>query len=471
MAAGERAGGPPGTDLRRSITSRQLFGYVLGDVLGSGIYVLVGLVAAAVGGAFWLAFAAGVTLAILTGLAYAELATKYPRAAGASLYVSKAFRSPVLTFLVTVCMLSAVFAASGSLANGFARYFAQVSALPPTLLVSLLFIAALSLVNYVGITESVVVTVAMTFVEVAGLVAVIAVGVVQVARGDAPFGVLVEFSAQGNPVGAVVAGVALAFFSMAGFENAANVAEETFNPSVTFPRALVGGMVTAGVLYVLVAMAAALVVPVDVLGRSDAALLEVVRAGVLPVPVGPVVVVFAVVAMVAITNTTLVSVVTQSRILYGMAREGVVPQVFARLHRTRRSPWVGLVFAGLVVAALLVVGQLLTLADPSTDVVARLATVTVVFLLLTYALVIVSALKLRGVDQREDTYRASTPLLLVGLVGDVALLGYVVAEDPGSLLWVAGLLALGLALYLAGRTGRRRRSQPPDRPVAPGSGP
>jgi amino acid transporter len=263
--------------------------------------------------------------------------------------------------------------------------------------------------------------------------------------------VLTQFSAAGNPVFAVVAGVALAFFAMTGFENAANVAEETMNPSVTFPRALVGGMITAGVIYVLVAATAALVVPVDVLGKSDAALLEVVRAGVLPAPVGLMVIVFVVIAMVAITNTTLVSVVTQSRILYGMAREGVFPRIFARVHRTRRSPWVGLVFAGLVVAALLVLGELLALVDPDTDIVGRLATVTVVFLLVIYALVIISALKLRGVDQRDDVYQASTPLLYVGLVGNVVLLAHVVIDDPGSLLWVSGLLALGLVLYLIAR--------------------
>ena len=84
-------------ELKRSITATQLYFYVVGDVLGSGIYVLIGLVAAAVGGAFWLAFLAGVAVAIVTGLAYAELVTKYPRAAGASLYVNRAFRSPVLT--------------------------------------------------------------------------------------------------------------------------------------------------------------------------------------------------------------------------------------------------------------------------------------------------------------------------------------------------------------------------------------
>ena len=77
--------------LKRSITQRQLFFYTLGDVLGSGIYVLIGLVAAAVGGAFWLAFGAGVAVAAITGSAYAELVTKYPQAAGSSLYVQKAF--------------------------------------------------------------------------------------------------------------------------------------------------------------------------------------------------------------------------------------------------------------------------------------------------------------------------------------------------------------------------------------------
>src|SRR4051794_29558292 len=144
----------PGADvhdsgLKRSITGRQLFFYTLGDVLGSGIYVLIGAVAAAVGGAFWVAFAIGISAATLTGLAYAELVTKYPRAAGASLYVNRAFGRPALTFLVTVAMLSASFAAAGSLAAGFSGYFAEVWSLPPALLVSLVFILSLAVVNFV----------------------------------------------------------------------------------------------------------------------------------------------------------------------------------------------------------------------------------------------------------------------------------------------------------------------------------
>ena len=456
----ESASGPavPQDQLTRSITGRLLFFYVLGDVLGSGIYVLIGLVAGAVGGAFWIAFAVGVALATITGLAYAELATKFPQAAGASLYVKKAFRSPVLTFLITICSLSAVFAASGSLATGFARYFGSIFGLVPALLVTLVFIVVLTIVNFIGITESVMVNMVMTFVEIFGLVLVLVIGVVVVVQGDADFGVLISFSTQGNPIFAVVAGVALAFFAMTGFENAANVAEETINPSRTFPRALIGGMVTAGVIYVLVAVSAALVVPVDTLAGADAALLEVVRADRLPGSVDVMLTVFAVIAMIAITNTTLVSVVTQSRILYGMGREDVVPAVFSRIHPTRRSPYVALIFSAVVVAALLIIGAVLSRLDPAVDVVSRLATVTVVFLLFIYALVIVSALKLRGQAGATDSFHANTALLYLGVVGNVVLLGYVVIDDPSSLFWVGGLLALGCALYLAQRLGQGRRS-------------
>lgn len=447
-------GGSDASDLKRSITGRLLYFYVLGDVLGSGIYVLIGLVAGAVGGAFWLAFAVGVSVATITGLAYAELVTKYPQAAGAALYVNKAFGNRALTFLVTVCMLSASFAAAGSLANGFAFYFDEVWALPPALLVTLLFVAGLAVVNFIGITESVVANMLMTFVELSGLVIVLGIGVWYIVEGDAQFGHLAEFETSGSPVLGVIAGVALAFFAMTGFENAANVAEETIHPQRTFPRALVGGMATAGLLYVLVAMTAGLTVPIGTLQDSDAALLEVVKAGIIPVEVGFMTILFAVIAMVAITNTTLVAIVTESRILYGMAREDVVPGVFGKVHADRRSPWVAIGFAALVVCGLLVSG-----AD-----LARLAAVTVVFTLFIYGLVIVSALRMRGRDETDETYRAPTTLLGLGIFGNLVLLVYVVVDDPASLIYCAALLGVGLVLFLAEYLFGRRTSSTREEP-------
>ena len=434
--------------LRRSITGRQLFFYTLGDVLGSGIYVLIGLVAAAVGGAFWLAFALGVTVAAITGAAYAELVTKYPQAAGAALYVKKAFGSTALTFLVTVSFLAASFAATGSLATGFSSYFATLWEGPPALLVSLLFLLVLVVVNFIGITESVVMNMLMTFVEVAGLLIVMVIGIWYIAQGNADFGVLVDISVSGNPALAVLAGIAFSFFAMTGFENTANVAEETIDPHRSFPRSLVGGMVVAGVVYVLVSMAAALTVPKDQLASSDAALLEVVKQGILPFSTDFMTSLFSIIALIAITNTTLVTVVTQPRILYGMAKEDVVPSVFATLHAGRRSPWVGLLFSAAVVAALLITGTVLLESGRNIDLVNRLALVTVVFLLVIYALVIVACLKLRGRDEDDRTYRANTPLLLVGLVGNLAILGFSIYDDPSSLLWCAALIAVGVVLFL-----------------------
>ncbi|GAB2463882.1 amino acid transporter [Conyzicola lurida] len=447
-------------ELKRSITARQLYFYVVGDVLGSGIYVLVGLVAAAVGGAFWMAFLVGVAIATVTGLAYAELVTKYPQAAGASLYINKAFRSPVLTFFITICMLSANMAAVGSLASGFVRYFGGLIGLPEdavwgAAIIALVFVALITVVNLIGITESVVANVVMTFIEISGLIIVVIIGVIALVEGVGDPSVLLQFNVDGNsggPILAVLAGVSLAFFAMTGFENAANVAEETINPSKAFPRALIGGMVTAGVVYVLVSIAAALAVPIETLAGNT--LLEVIRADLFFVPASIMLVVFGVIAMIAISNTALVTVVAQSRILFGMARENVVPAVFAKVHPTRRSPYVALIFGAAIVGSLLVIGAAIRTsqagipADEQLDIVDRLATITVVFLLFIYALVIVACLKLRGTNEGEGVYRANTVLLMLGIIGNLAVLVYTLIDDPDALFWVAGLLAVGLVLYL-----------------------
>jgi amino acid transporter len=135
----------------------------------------------------------------------------------------------------------------------------------------------------------------------------------------------------------------------------------------------------------------------------------------------------------------------------------VVPAVFAKVHPTRRSPYVALLFGAAIVAVLLVVGAAIRSsqtglpADEQLDIVDRLATITVVFLLFIYALVIVACLKLRGRDETPDTYRANTPLLIVGILGNLSVLAYTLIDDPEALYWVGGLLAVGLVLYLAQR--------------------
>ena len=435
-----------GPGLSRTISGRMLFFYVLGDVLGSGIYVLVGLVAGEVGGAFWAAFGLGAGIAVITGFAYAELATKFPQAAGAALYVSRAFKNDFFTFVMMFCMLSASFAAAGALALSFGgEYFKQFLDLPTTL-VAVGFIVLLALLNFRGISESVKANFVMTLVEVGGLVIVLAVGAAVLFTGEADLSRPFELQGDGNPMLMVLGGAALAFFAMTGFENVANVAEETKHPTKAFPRALIGGMALAGLLYVLVAITTSMVVPTSRIAGSESALLEVVAAGPLPVP-GQL---FAAIALVAVTNTALVALVTQSRILYGMAREGTVPRGFSRVHRGRRTPWVAIAFSAVIVVALLV------RAD-----VEQLATVTVVFLIFIYALVCAAALKLRKEQVEHEHYRAPTALLVVGIFGNIALLAYTIYTDPGALTTCGVLLAIGLVLYVLNRLtqGRLDRSK------------
>ena len=88
------------SSLKRVIGRRMLLFFVLGDILGAGIYVLVGRVAGHVGGMLWLPFLLAFVLAVLTAAAYSELAGKYSQAAGAALYVNKAFKIPFVTFIV-----------------------------------------------------------------------------------------------------------------------------------------------------------------------------------------------------------------------------------------------------------------------------------------------------------------------------------------------------------------------------------
>ena len=447
-------------ELSRAISARLLYFYVLGDVLGSGIYALIGVMAAQVGGAFWTSFLVGVGAAMLTGFGYAELITKYPQAAGASLYVSRAFRNRFVTFVVTFCTVAACLAAAGALALAFSGYFLELVQAPtvPTilLLASIAFVIVLSFINFRGISESVWVNLFMSIVELLGLAIVFLIGAYVFFSGGADLSRPFEFNEGGNPALLALTGAVLAFFAMTGFENAANVVEETRDPSRVFPRALLGGMATAGVIYLVIAFIASMVAPTGRLADSEVALLEVVREGFPAFPGW----VFALIACIAITNTTLVVLIANSRIMYGMAKEGVVPRLFARTHRSRRTPWIAIVFT-LVVALAMILGV-------GEDGVNTLANATVAFLLAVFALVCLCALILRRENVSHEHYTAPTAILGLGVFVNIALLLYVLVTDiqslaAGDITWREStvlvcviMLVIGLGLYFVNNLAQRR---------------
>lgn len=106
--------------LKQAITGPLLFLFILGDVLGAGIYALVGKVAGEVGGAIWVPLVFALLLAMLTAGSYAELVTKYPKAGGAAVFAERAFKVPVVSFLVGFCMLAAGVTSAAGLSLAFA---------------------------------------------------------------------------------------------------------------------------------------------------------------------------------------------------------------------------------------------------------------------------------------------------------------------------------------------------------------
>lgn len=129
----EAGAGPDSRDggLRRVIGRRVLVLFVIGDILGAGIYALVGQVAGKVGGAIWIPFLVAFVLAALTATAYAELVGKYPQAAGAALYTHKAFGIPFVTFVVAFAVMMSGITSASTAARAFGGdYLAEFVSLP-----------------------------------------------------------------------------------------------------------------------------------------------------------------------------------------------------------------------------------------------------------------------------------------------------------------------------------------------------
>jgi len=420
------------TPLRRAISRNMLLVFVVGDVLGAGIYALVGEVGAETGGAIWTAFAVALALAVFTAFAYAELVTKYPQAAGAALYVNRAFKRPFLTFLVAFAVMASGVASAATLATAFSGDYLREFVDVPATVAALAFLALVTAINVRGISESVKVNVALTTIEVAGLLAICVIAVGALAGGDGDPGRAFEFREGESVPLAILAGAALAFYALIGFEDSVNVAEETRDPR-SYPRALFGALAIAGVIYLAVTVLASMVVPTSRLAESSGPLLEVAEVGPLAIPPKT----FAAVALFAIANGALINLIMASRLTYGMAREGIVPKVFGRVLPERRTPLVAIAFTAGLCAALIVIGDLATLADT-----------TVTLLLGVFILVNVAVLVLRREPVDHDHFRAPTALPVIGAL---VCAGLLTQQEARTFAFAGALLALGVVLYAASR--------------------
>lgn len=435
-------------ELRRVMGPGLLLLFVVGDILGTGVYALTGQVAGEVGGAAWLPFLLAFVIATITAFSYLELVTKYPQAAGAALYAHKAFGIHFFTFLVAfVVMCSGITSASTAsraFADNMLKGFGLDWGKAGVAIVALLFMAALAAINLRGVSESVKLNVGLTIVEITGLMMVIFVGLWAFTQGgDVDFSRIILFESEGDRSAfvAVTAATSLAFFAMVGFEDSVNMAEETKDPVRTFPRVLLTGLSIAGVVYILVSIIAVALVPIGELRESATPLVDVVEAAAPGLPIDEI---FPFITMFAVSNTALINMLMASRLIYGMARQHVLPPVLGSVHRTRHTPWVAILFTTIVAFGLI----LYVSAFASSTAVSVLGGTTSLLLLAVFAVVNIAVLALRR-DVREGGghFRTPTVLPVIGCVASVYLVTPL-AGRPGTQYVVAGvLLLIGIVLY------------------------
>lgn len=317
--------------LKKELSLWEAVIYGVGIILGAGIYALIGKGAGLAGNSIWLSFILAAIVSSFTGLSYAELSSMFPKAAAEYVYAKNAFKSGIIAFLIGwIAILSDIIAAS-TVALGFATYFyALFNVNMLVTAVSLLIL--LSVINFLGIKESAKLNIAFSIIEVFGLILIIIISI-------SFFGSVNYFE---MPYGArgILSAAALIFFAYIGFEDLANIAEETKRARKNIPKALILSIIITTTIYILVSISVVSLVNWKELSGSTAPLALAASK----VFGDKAFLLMSTIALFATANTVLVLLIVGSRMIYGMSREGILPKAFSKIHKKRRTPWISVFF-------------------------------------------------------------------------------------------------------------------------------
>ncbi|HSI39549.1 MAG TPA: APC family permease [Xanthobacteraceae bacterium] len=432
--------------------------FIVGDILGTGIYALTGQVANQVGGVVWLPFLIAFAVALVTAFSYLELVTKYPRAAGAALYTHRAFGIHFITFLVAFAVMCSGITSASTASRAFAANLVAAFGLDGlgtegVTIIALAFMAAIAIINFRGVSESVKLNIVLTMVELAGLLIIVFIGLWAISLGQGDVSRVLQFkpTADGGVFWPVIAATTLAFFAMVGFEDSVNMAEECKDPTRHFPKVLLAGLLITGMIYVLVSISAITLVAPEQLGQGETPLLKVVQAGAPNFPVW----IFGFITMFAVANSALINMLMASRLVYGMSRERVLPPALGRVHPSRRSPYIAIAFTTLLAFGLIsFVGG-----------VPQLGGTTALLLLCVFTIVNLAVLVLRRDPVDHKHFRTPSALPIVGMLTCAFLAGPWTGRDPAQYRIAGILLAIGVALWVVTLAFNRASGVKPADPV------
>jgi amino acid transporter len=434
------------TSLKRAIGPGQMMLYGVGSMMGAGIYGLVGKAAGVLGSAMWMAFLVAMAAALLTGLSYASIASRYPKAAGAAYATHRAYGRPWLSYVVGLAVVASGIASSATQSkvvalnlNSLLGWHTGLSVAGVPLEIILLAVGFLMLVGgivYRGISESLWANTICTLIEAGGLILVIAVGFRFWGDTDLTQLPVTPANPDGALTGALLLqGAVLTFFSFLGFEDMLNVSEEVKTPERNMPIAMIGAMLIVSVIYLAVSVTAVSIVPWQELAQAPAPLRAVIERAAPWFPaIG-----FTFITIAAVANTALVNTVMGSRMLYGLSRQGLLPAALGKVHGRRRTPHVAILVLFVIIALLQFTGDITQLAG------ATVLLLLIVFTIVNSALVV---LKRRDGDMPG---RFNAPVIVPVLGAAVCLVmigGQLVQSDWRGPAIAIGMIAAILVAYL-----------------------
>lgn len=440
-----------GGGLRPVLGRWQLLCLGIGTIIGSGIFVIPGPAAALFAGpAIIVSFLIAALGCAFAGLCYAELSAMFPNAGSAYAYASRAFGRLPGWLIGWLLLLEYLFAA-GIVAQAFAGYasslFAIANPASTFMAAKILPFIALGIVSWLairGIELSARVTVVIVLIKLSLIVLVIVCGLPFVNPEHwTPFvpantGTWGEYGWSG-----VLRAAGIVFYTYLGFDTVAVAAQEARQPQKDVPFALIGSLVVCTVLFILMMGV--------VTGLADYRSLNVANPVALAIrsvgkPLGWLAPVIEVGAMVSMVSVLLMILVAQSRILFAMATDGLLPRALAQLHPRWKTP-----VAGTLVTAILA-GLLSALIPIS--VLGQMVSIGVLAAFIAVAMTVL--VWRRKFPSAVRPFR--TPWVPAVPIAAILVCGYMATGLPLMTWWrFAGWLLLGLIVYRLFGTARNNK--------------
>lgn len=419
------------TSLKRVFSLSTLVIYGVGDILGAGIYAVVGKIAGLSGSLVWASFLVAMSVAALTALSYAELGSRFPFSGGVASFVHRAFHTDWLSVIAGWLMFCTCIVSMATLSKAFAGYLTTFAPIFPAWLVVIALFGGLAFINFRGMQESSSLNIFCTTLEVSGLLIVIVVSVLFIHGGTANTAAVTAPVVSGQAMWvAIFQGAALAFYAFIGFEDIVNVAEEVNDPERNVPRAILLSLSIAGVIYILVSWLATQVLTPAELFASSAPLLDVVLRAQPSFPG----MVLTFIALFAVLNTALLNFITASRLLFGMSRDGLLPAWFSELHAARATPYRTIIVILPIATFLALSGTLQFLAGT-----------TATLILAMFCLVNLSLLAIKRRERNPGGFRVPAIIPVLALVSNLVLIAFASRE---SHILAAAFTGLGFLLVL-----------------------